>query len=190
MKSVCVFCGAASGASVVYSNAARALAKELARREITIVYGGGKVGLMGIVAHSALESGGRVVGVIPENLFEKEIAHGEVTELHVTASMAQRKARMAELSDAFIALPGGLGTLEEFSEVLSWAQIGLHGKPCGILNVNGFYNGLVSFLDHAVEEGFVRPESRRLAIVGTEPEPLINALATAPNRVYDRWAGS
>ena len=188
MKAVCVFCGAAAGFSAVYANAARRLVRELVRREITIVYGGGKVGLMGIVASTAIEEGGRVVGVIPENLFDKEIAYGDVAELHVTASMSERKARMAELSDGFIALPGGLGTLEEFSEVLSWAQIGLHTKPCGILNVAGFYDGLIAFFDQAVEHGFVRPESRRLAIVHTEAAALIDALLAAPQLVYDRWA--
>ncbi|TVR00072.1 MAG: TIGR00730 family Rossman fold protein [Spirochaetaceae bacterium] len=188
MKAVCVFCGAAAGFSAVYANAARSLVRELVRREITIVYGGGKVGLMGIVAMTAIEEGGRVVGVIPENLFEKEIAYGDVAELHVTGSMSERKARMAELSDGFIALPGGLGTLEEFSEVLSWAQIGLHAKPCGILNVAGFYDGLIAFLDQAVEHGFVRPESRRLAIVHSEAAALIDAISAAPQMLYDRWA--
>jgi uncharacterized protein (TIGR00730 family) len=150
---------------------------ELARREIGLVYGGGRVGLMGVLADAALAAGGEVIGIIPEALLAWEVAHANLTDLQVVASMHERKARMADLSDAFVALPGGFGTLEEFCEVLTWSQLGLHRKPCGLVNVDGYYDPLLALLDHAVAERFVRPEHRALVLQATEPEPLLELLA-------------
>lgn len=186
MRAICLFCGSAEGNSPRFADATRQLVTELVERKIGIVYGGGKVGLMGVVAETALAAGGRVAGVIPEHLFDREVAFDTLDELHVTGSMVERKAKMAQLADGFIALPGGLGTLEEFAEVLSWAQIGLHRKPCGLFNVDGYYHGLVSFLDHAVERGFVRPEARALALVENDPRLLIERLTAVPAAAFDR----
>jgi len=152
------------------------MAALLAGKGITIVYGGGSIGLMGILADAALEAGGRVIGVIPGHLGEKEIAHAGLSELHVVRTMHERKALMMELSDAFIALPGGLGTLEELFEVLTWSQLGLHAKPCGLLNVRGYYDPLLALLDRAVEQGFLRREHRGLLAVDTDPAGLLEQL--------------
>ena len=190
MRSICLFCGAAAGASPRFAEAARALVAELVARNIGIVYGGGKVGLMGVVAETVLDSGGRIAGVIPEHLFDGEVAFETLEELHITRSMAQRKAKMAQLSDGFVALPGGLGTLEEFFEVLSWAQIGLHGKPCALFNVEGYYDQLIAFLDHAVERGFIVPRARALAVVESDPESLVARLVDTTPAAFDRWQSS
>jgi uncharacterized protein (TIGR00730 family) len=176
MRRVCVFSGSSSGVRPEYRRAAEALGQTLAARRIGLVYGGAQVGLMGAVADAALAAGGEVIGVIPEALVAKEIAHPGLTELRVVASMHQRKALMADLADAFIALPGGWGTLEEFFEVLTWAQLGLHRKPCALLNVAGYYDGVAAFLDHAVEERFVRAEHRAMLIVEADPETLVERL--------------
>jgi len=189
VKSVCIFCGSTFGRDGLYLTAARSLAAAIASRGITLVYGGSTVGLMGAVAEAALALGGRVVGVIPQSLVDREIAHRGLSELHVTAGMDERKRLMSELSEAFIALPGGYGTLEEFSEVLSWAQMGLHAKPCGLLNVAGFYDSFLRFLDGAVAAGFLRSESRALALVDADPELLVSKLEAAPRARYDRWQG-
>ena len=164
IKRVCVFCGSSWGARPVYEETARAVGEAIARRGLGLVYGGAQVGLMGVVADAVLHSGGEVIGVIPEMLADKELAHRGLTELRIVASMHERKAQMAELADAFIALPGGLGTWEEFCEVVTWAQLGLHRKPCGLLNVEGFYDALQALTDHAVAEGFVRPIQRGLVL--------------------------
>lgn len=169
MKRLCIYCGSKVGRDPVYLEAARGLA----RQRIGIVYGGSSVGLMGAMADAALAEGGEVIGVIPDKLIDREPGHPGLTELHVVGSMHQRKATMAELADGFIALPGGLGTLEELFEILTWTQLGFHRKPCGALNVNGYYEPLVRFLDHAVEAGFVRPQHRRILIVETDPESLL-----------------
>jgi uncharacterized protein (TIGR00730 family) len=150
---------------------------ELARRRLGLVYGGGRIGLMGVLADAALAAGGEVTGIIPEALLAWEVAHANLTDLQVVASMHERKARMADLSDAFVALPGGFGTFEEFCEVLTWSQLGLHRKPCGLVNVDGYYDHLLALLDHAVTERFVRPEDRALVLEATEPEPLLDLLA-------------
>lgn len=190
MKSVCVFCGSTAGRDGLYLGAARALATAIAARGLTLVYGGSTVGLMGALADTALALGGRVVGVIPKALVDREIAHRGLTELHVTSGMDDRKRLMGELSEGFVALPGGLGTLEELSEVLSWAQMGIHAKPCGLLNVGGYYDQLLGFLDGAVAAGFLRPASRALALVGTDPDSLLAELEAAPSARYDRWQDS
>lgn len=177
MNRICVFCGSAAGTNTVYGETARAVGRALARRGLGLVYGGGSVGLMGAVANGALELGGEVDGVIPRALQARELAHGGLTRLHVVGSMHERKAKMAELADAFLALPGGMGTLEELSEILTWAQLGLHVKPCGLLDVEGYYRPLVAYFDHAVQEGFLRPEHRRLVLAGDDPEALLDAFA-------------
>lgn len=176
MRAVCVFCGSNPGGRPEYLAAAAGLGRLLAGRGITVVYGGARVGTMGALADAALAAGGQVTGVIPEQLVAAEVAHDGLTTLHVVSSMHERKALMAELSDAFIALPGGLGTLEEFAEVTTWAQLGLHAKPTGLLNVLGYYDLLLSFLDHAAAERFLRPEHRALVLAGPGPDGLLAAM--------------
>jgi len=173
IKNLCIYCGSRAGRLDSYADAARALAESLVKRDIGLVYGGASVGIMGIVADHVLQLGGRAVGVIPESLMRREIAHDRLTELHVTPSMHARKMLMAELSDGFIALPGGIGTLEEIFEIWTWAQLGLHQKPCGLLNVEGYYDPLRHFLDHTVAEQFVQPDIRAMLIVESEPEALL-----------------
>ena len=176
VRRVCVFCGSAAGAMPAYRRAAARLGEALARRGLGLVYGGGSIGLMGVVADAALAAGGEVVGVIPRRLARKEIAHAGLTRLRVVPSMHARKAMMADLADAFVAMPGGLGTLEELTEVLTWAQLGLHAKPCALLDVAGYWRPLIRLLDHAVEERFLRPEHRRLLLVERSPERLLDRL--------------
>ena len=173
---VCVFCGSNVGADPRYREAATALGKLLAQRQIGIVYGGGRVGLMGVVADSALEAGGQVVGVIPEAIAEREVAHHGLTDLIVVGSMHARKAMMAERADAFVALPGGLGTFEELLEVLTWSQLGIHQKPVGLLNVAGYYDPLLALIDRAITDRFMPADHRGLLIDAAEPEALLNAV--------------
>lgn len=188
LRSVCVFCGSAPGARPVYAAAARRLGGALARRGIRLVFGGGSVGLMGVLADAAMARGGEAVGVIPRALYRKEVAHQGLTRLHVVASMHERKAMMADLADAFLALPGGLGTLEELAEVLTWAQLGLHAKPCGLLDVAGYWRPLIRFLDHAVEERFLGPSHRRLVTVERSPAVLLDRLQRwRPPAHLRRW---
>jgi uncharacterized protein (TIGR00730 family) len=176
MKRVCVFCGSNQGASPAYGFAAEQLGKLLAHQNIGLVYGGGKVGLMGTVADAALAAGGEVIGVIPQALADREIAHTGLSKLHIVASMHERKALMSDCADAFIALPGGMGTLEEFAEVLTWGQLGLHQKPCGLLNIEGYYNSLIAFFDQAVQAQFVRSEHRSAVIEAQTCEDLLEKL--------------
>ncbi|MBC8007309.1 MAG: TIGR00730 family Rossman fold protein [Prolixibacteraceae bacterium] len=180
MKRVCVFCGSSAGVRQDYANAARGLAVALARRGLELVYGGGNVGLMGVLADSMLHAGGQVIGVIPQSLVAREVAHHGVSELRIVETMHQRKALMCELSDAFIALPGGFGTLDEFFEILTWSQLGIHGKPSGLLNVSGYYDALLAMLDHAVVERFLRPTHRELVIADTDAEALLKRLGSCP----------
>ena len=187
MNSVCIFCGSSNGSHPDYVEAARIVGRLLTERGLRMVYGGGRVGLMGEAADAALAAGGEVVGVIPEDLRRKEISHSGLTELHVVGSMHERKALMADLSDGFLALPGGYGTLEEFVEVLSWAQLSLHDKPCGLLNVNGFYDQLSAFFDSAVEEGFVHPEHRSLVLMEKDPQKLLDRMAGYTPPVTKKW---
>ena len=175
MKKICVFCGAREGRSPSYRNATVELGKLLAQRKITLVYGGGKVGLMGILADAVLEEGGEVIGVIPEFLVSEEIAH-EGTDLRIVSSMHERKKLMAELADGFIALPGGLGTLEEFCEILTWGKLGLHRKPCGILNVDGYFQALLDFFHYMNMEGFLSAEYLNLWEVSHDPADLLERL--------------
>ncbi len=190
MKSVCVFCGSSPGNKPVYREMATMLGQRLAELGITVVYGGGNVGLMGVLADAALEASGTVIGVIPQALVDWEVAHAGLTELVVVQSMHERKARMADASDAFIALPGGFGTFEEFCEVLTWSQLGLHKKPCGLLNVDGFYDPLLALFDRAVQDRFLRPEHRSLVMADTQVDVLLERLASYQpvdiNKLIDR----
>ncbi len=187
MRNVCVFLGSNPGNLPDYAAAAVAMGRELARRGLAVVYGGSNVGLMGRLANAALDAGGRVVGVIPTVLVQKEVAHQGLSEMHVVESMHERKALMAELADAFVALPGGLGTLEELCEILTWAQLGFHIKPCGLLDVAGYYSGLNAFLDHAAASGFILPAHRGMLLSAAEPAALLDAFASyVPPRV-DKW---
>jgi uncharacterized protein (TIGR00730 family) len=173
MKRICVFCGSSPGARPEYLQAARELGHTLARKKLGLVYGGASVGIMGEIAKTVLESGGDVIGVIPRKLVEKEVAFTELSDLRVVGSMHERKALMVELADGFIALPGGLGTIEEFFEVLTWAQLGMHQKPCGLLNVCQFYGKLMSFLDNVVNQQFIEPEHRSMVLTDESPERLL-----------------
>lgn len=177
MRRICVFCGSSSGARASYAAAAQALGQEIAARGMGLVYGGASVGLMGTVADAALAAGAEVTGVIPRALELRELAHAGVTRLEVVGSMHDRKARMAELSDAFVALPGGMGTLEELAEMLTWAQLGIHAKPCGVLDVEGYWEPLLGFFDHAVRERLLRPEHRAMLLSAQAPGALLDALA-------------
>jgi uncharacterized protein (TIGR00730 family) len=184
---VCVFCGSSRGVNSAFAEAARALATALVQHGIDIVYGGGNVGLMGVVAEAALAQGGRVVGVIPRALVSRELAHPGLTELHVVNSMHERKALMAELADAFVALPGGFGTLEEFCEAVTWTQLGVHTKACGLLNVSGYYDGLLRFLEHALAEGFLRPTHFDIVVAAATPNDLIERLLAWEAPPVARW---
>jgi uncharacterized protein (TIGR00730 family) len=177
MRRICVFCGSNAGARSEYAEAAFALAAVLVEHKLGIVYGGGNVGLMGVLADAALGRGGEVIGVIPRKLVDKEVAHRGVTELRIVETMHERKALMNDLSDAFIALPGGFGTLDEFFEVLTWSQLGFHGKPCALLNVAGYYDRMLAMLDHAVTERLLRPVHRELVIADTDPSRLLQRLS-------------
>jgi len=184
ISALAVYCGSSGGFDPVYVQAARGLGATLAERGIEMVYGGGAVGLMGETATAALSAGGRVTGVIPRSMLERGLAHPTLSELLVVEGMHERKALMARRADGFIALPGGLGTLEEMSEVLTWAQLGLHSKPCGLLNVNGFYDPLLAFLDHMTAEGFLHTGHRSLVLVGSETADLLVQFETfAPVKV-------
>jgi uncharacterized protein (TIGR00730 family) len=188
LRAVCVFSGSSPGARTSYADVAAGLGRELAGRGIRLVYGGASVGLMGAVADAALEAGGEVYGVIPQHLVDREVAHGGLTELHVTGSMHERKALMADLSDGFVALPGGLGTLEELAETLTWSQLGLQSKPCGLLDVEGFYDPLLAFLDHTVAERFVSEQHRALVLSADDPGRLLDLLAGwQPEAPAQKW---
>ncbi len=175
MKSVCVYCGASTGSDPVYAEAAVDLAKVLAANGLRVIYGGAHVGLMGLIADTALAAGTEVVGVIPKVLVEWEVAHTGLTELHVVDDMHERKALMAELSDAFVALPGGIGTLEELIEIYTWSYLGIHDKPFAVLNTANYYDGFTAFLDHAVAQGFLRPKVRERLLVAPDAEALLAA---------------
>jgi uncharacterized protein (TIGR00730 family) len=187
VRRVCVYAGSNPGNDLIYAQAARELADLLAEHGIGLVYGGGRVGLMGVLADTALAAGGEVIGVMPQALVDREIAHEGLTELRVVASMHERKALMAELSDAFVAVPGGIGTLEELIEIYTWSQLGIHAKPCGVLNVDGYYDHLAAFLDHAVAAGFLKAEHRAVLSVASEPGELLERLAAYVPRTVAKW---
>jgi uncharacterized protein (TIGR00730 family) len=187
IKSICVYCGSSPGRLEAYAITARRLAKSLVDRNIRLVYGGASVGIMGLVADTVLQLGGQAVGVIPEGLARKEIAHKNLTELYVTRSMHDRKSMMAELSDGFIALPGGIGTLEELFEIWTWAQLGIHDKPCGLLNAEGYFDSLITFLDHAVAEQFVKKAHGSMLLVEENPETLLDRFQSYVPPVIPKW---
>lgn len=182
MKSICVYCGSSLGARKEYVEEARKLGQLLAQKNMTLVYGGSSIGIMGVIANAVLDAGGEVIGVLPRFLDKKEIAHNQLTELKVVDSMHERKMLMSELSDGFIALPGGLGTLEEFFEILTWGQLGMHQKPCGLLNVKQYFRHLIDFLDYSVNEHFVKEVNRAMILVDENPERLLQRFEgyTAP----------
>ena len=187
MKRICVFCGSNKGAKPAYIEAAKSLGKVLVKKNIGLIYGGGKVGLMGVIADEVLASGGEVIGVIPQSLVNREVAHQNVTQMHIVNSMHERKALMADLSDGFMALPGGMGTFDEFCEILTWAQLGIHQKPCGILNIENYFTPLLAMFDHAMREGFLRDTHRALVIEATEPETLLDLLAKHQPQHVEKW---
>jgi uncharacterized protein (TIGR00730 family) len=187
LQRICVFCGSSSGTGETYLLAAREVGRLLCERGIELVYGGGRVGLMGAVADACLAAGGRVTGVIPQLLVDKEVAHQGLTELHVVQTMHERKALMADLSDAFLALPGGYGTWDELCEVLTWTQIGIQRKASALLNVNGYYDPLLAMADRAVAEGFLLAENRELLLTGTDPAQLLDRLQTFVPPVAEKW---
>jgi uncharacterized protein (TIGR00730 family) len=184
---VCVFCGSSAGGSAEYRQAAETLARALASREIGLVFGGGRVGLMGVLADTMLAAGGHVIGVIPHTLVAREVAHERLPDLRVVSSMHERKAMMAELSDAFIALPGGFGTFEEFCEVVTWTQLGLHKKRCGLVNVRGFYDPLLALFDRAVAEGFLNPQNRAIVSAHTDVAALLDELSRPAETPEPKW---
>lgn len=187
MRRICVYCGSNTGKRPVYANAAKDLADVLVRHELELVYGGADKGIMGIIADAVLEQGGKVHGVIPQMLMEKEIAHQGLTELHVVASMHARKTMMAALSDGFIAMPGGYGTLEEIIEIITWGQLRFHDKPCGLLNIDGYFGQLIAYLDHANAEGFLRTENRNMLLVDADPAGLIQQFERYAAPHVEKW---
>jgi uncharacterized protein (TIGR00730 family) len=187
LRRVCVFCGSSTGQRTVYADAARQLAREMVRRGVGLVFGGGAVGLMGVIADAVLAAGGHAIGVIPHALVARELAHRALPDLRVVNSMHERKATMAALADAFVAMPGGFGTFEEFCEVVTWTQLGVHRKPCGLLNVGGFYDPLIAQFDRGVAEGFVKAANRRIVVAHEDPAALLDALAQAPAPPEAAW---
>ncbi len=187
MKRICVFCGSNKGVRAEYTSAAQALGQAMVKRNIGLVYGGGNVGLMGVVADAMLAEGGEAIGVIPQALVAREVAHQNLTQTYIVSSMHERKALMAELSDAFIAMPGGMGTFDEFCEILTWAQLGIHQKPCGILNVENYFTPLLTMFNHATAEGFLRDTHRALVLEGCEPESLLDALEQYQPQIAEKW---
>lgn len=187
MKAVCVFCGSSLGKQPIFTEAASALGRELAGRNIKLVYGGGAVGLMGVIADATLEAGGEVIGVLPKSLAIKEVAHEGLTEMHIVEDMLERKAMMASLSDAFIAMPGAFGTLDELFEMLTWTQLGYHAKPCAILNVDGYFNLLLAFLDQMVELQFLKQIHREMILIDTDSKILLDRLAQYRLPPVTKW---
>ncbi len=187
MAAVCIYCGSSPGTDPAYMESARAMGQLIASQSHTLVYGGGQVGLMGAAADAALAAGGEVIGVIPQDLLDKEVGHGAVTDLIAVSSMHERKMKMASLSDCFVALPGGIGTLEEITEVLTWNQLGFHAKACGLLNVNGFFDSLLQFLDHMVESRFLTPEHRGQLLVANSPQDMLSMALDYKPKTLDKW---
>jgi len=187
LKNICVYCGSNAGNDPIYTTQAQALGRSLVERGLGLVYGGSRVGIMGVVADAVLQAGGRAIGVLPEALMQKELAHKGLTELHVVASMHERKTMMAAKADAFVAMPGGIGTLEEIFEVWTWAQLGFHNKPCGLLNVAGFYDKLAGFLNHAADSGFMQPQHRQMLAVESDANRLLDRFATYEAPTVSKW---
>jgi len=190
LRRVCVFCGSSTGAGAEYAAAAELLGREMVRRGIGLVFGGGAVGLMGVIADAVLAAGGHAIGVIPHALVARELAHRALPDLRVVNSMHERKATMAALADAFVAMPGGFGTFEEFCEVVTWTQLGVHRKACGLLNVGGFYDPLIAQFDRGVAQGFIKTGNRRIVVADGDPGALLDALAVAPAPPEAPWISS
>lgn len=189
IKQLCVFCGSSPAKRSEYNKAASELGRKLVEHNIQLIYGGGNVGLMGVIADTVMSSGGEVIGVIPEFIAEKEVAHNKLTELHIVQSMHERKALMSELSDGFIAMPGGIGTFEELFEVLTWQQLGIQSKPCALLNTCNYFEYLIKQLDHAVDEKFLKPIHRDMLIVGSRPDQLLKMMMSYRHSHTDKWMG-
>lgn len=187
LKTICVYCGSSQGKKETYATAAKSLAESLVARNITLVYGAASIGIMGTVADHVLKLGGQVIGVIPKALAHKEITHSNLTELYVTQSMHERKMKMAELSDGFIALPGGIGTMEELFEIWTWAQLGFHKNPCGLLNIDGYYDALIQFVDHMQQEQFVKPKHHDLLMIADDPEKLLEKFISYTPPEITQW---
>lgn len=187
IRRLCVFCGSSLGTRPIYRDAARELGIEMARRDLGLVFGGGKVGLMGVVADAILDAGGQALGIIPEHLLIKEVEHHGLTELRVVKTMHERKALMADLADGFLALPGGFGTYDEFCEIVTWAQLGLHQKPCGMLNVAGFFDSMLAMFDHATQEGFIRADHRAMLRVSTNVKTTLDEMENYRAPVVEKW---
>ena len=189
INSICIYCGSSPGRQATYASAAISVAETLVNRNIRLVYGGASIGLMGMVADHVLKLGGQAIGVIPKALAHKEVVHQNLTELHITQSMHERKMHMAELADGFMALPGGIGTLEELFEIWTWAQLGFHNKPCGVLNVEGYYDLLLEFLDHVVAEQFVIKHQHTMLLVETNPDALLDRYLNYQPPAVKHWVG-
>lgn len=187
MQRICVYCASNTGNRGIFADAARELAATLVEQDYELVYGGGSTGIMGVLADAVLSLGGNVHGVIPELLMQQEVGHAGLTELHVVASMHERKSKMASMSDAFIALPGGIGTLEELSEILTWGQLRVHDKPVGVINVDGFFDSLIAYLDNAQAEGFLRAQSRHMLCCAADPVALLEQFKTYKAPTVDKW---
>jgi len=187
MTRICVFAGSSPGTRLSYRKVAEDLGRTLARRGIGVVFGGGRVGLMGVLADAAVGAGGEIIGVIPRALDAKELGHKGLTELRIVGSMHERKAMMADLSEGFVALPGGWGTMDEMFEILTWGQLGLHQKPCGLLNVDGYFDGLLAFMQHMIDERFVRPENGSMLAVATSPAELLDRMAAYVPPAVEKW---
>lgn len=187
MKSICIFCGSSRGIDPLYGEKAKILAREIVKNNLNLIYGGGSVGIMGILADEVLRHKGRVTGVIPRFLYDLEVGHDGLTELLIVSSMHERKQRMAEIADSFLALPGGFGTLEETSEILTWVQLKLINKPVGLLNINGFFDPLLKWFDNMVKEGFLKQDNRDILLVGKEPGDIIQMLQKSPAFPSDKW---
>lgn len=190
IKNLCVYCGSNMGRSPDYIDQAQQFAQELVKRDIGLVYGGSSVGIMGVMADAVLAAGGRAIGILPDLLLKKELAHRNLTELHIVSSMHERKAMMIEKADGFVALPGGAGTLEEIFETWTWAQLGMHQKPCGLLNIAGYYDALGQFLDHTVEEEFIGPQHRTMLIIENDPTVLLDRFAAYVPPSVSKWITS
>ncbi len=190
LENICVYCGSNAGNDPIYREQAQAMGRALVERGLGLVYGGSRVGIMGVVADAVLAAGGRAIGILPEALMKKELAHKGLTELHVVQSMHERKTMMAARSDGFIAMPGGIGTLEEIFEVWTWAQLGFHNKPCGLLNVAGFYDKLAGFLDHAADSGFMQPQHRQMLALESDPNRLLDHFAQYEAPTVSKWIKS
>jgi hypothetical protein len=187
MKNICMFCGSTVGKNPIYKQTAQEVGLLFVKKQIRLIYGGGRVGLMGIIADTVMQNGGKVVGIIPQFLIEMEVAHSRLSEMIMVKTMHERKKRMTDMAQGFMIMPGGIGTMDEFFEVFTWAQLGLHAKPIGLLNTNGFFDKLLAYIDFAVEEGFVKPQSREMILIETDAEQLIENMQNYEASHVKKW---